>query len=147
MALRRIQKELKELERDPPESCSAGPLGDDLFHWQATLMGPSESPYEGGLFYLDIFFPTDYPFKPPKISFKTKIYHPNINARGAICLDILKNQWSPALNIARVLLSISSLLTEPNPGDPLEPEIADIYEKDINEYNERVRKWVIKYAS
>ena len=75
------------------------------------------SPYAAGVFFLDIVFPTDYPFKPPKIQFKTRIYHCNINSNGQICLDILKDQWSPALTIAKVLLSISSLLTDANPSE------------------------------
>jgi ubiquitin-protein ligase len=102
MALKRIQRELQELGRDPPANCSAGPVGDDLFHWQATIMGPDDSPYSGGVFFLDIHFPADYPFKPPKVSFTTRIYHCNINANGGICLDILKDQWSPALTISKV---------------------------------------------
>lgn len=86
---------------DPPSSCSAGPIGDDLFHWQATIMGPGDSPYSGGVFFLAIHFPTDYPFKPPKVNFTTRIYHPNINSNGSICLDILRDQWSPALTISK----------------------------------------------
>ena len=105
--------------KDPPASCSAGPVGDDLFHWSATIMGPDDSPYSGGVFFLNIHFPSDYPFKPPKITFTTRIYHPNINSNGSICLDILKDQWSPALTISKVLLSICSLLCDPNPDDPL----------------------------
>jgi ubiquitin-conjugating enzyme E2 D/E len=89
------------LGRDPPAQCSAGPVGDDLFHWQATIMGPPESPYQGGVFFLTIHFPTDYPFKPPKVAFTTRIYHPNINSNGSICLDILRSQWSPALTISK----------------------------------------------
>ncbi|KAI0492410.1 hypothetical protein KFK09_026681 [Dendrobium nobile] len=109
MASKRIQKELQDLQKDPPTSCSAGPAGEDLFHWQATIMGPSDSPYTGGVFFVKIHFPPDYPFKPPKVNFQTKVYHPNINSNGSICLDILKEQWSPALTISKVLLSISSL--------------------------------------
>ncbi|KAF7316492.1 Fecal droplet protein [Mycena indigotica] len=101
MALKRINKELIDLGRDPPSSCSAGPTGENMFQWQATIMGPGESPYAGGVFFLSISFPTDYPFKPPKVSFTTKIYHPNINANGSICLDILRDQWSPALTISK----------------------------------------------
>ena len=103
----------------------------------ATIIGPEGSVYHGGVFQLLIRFPLDYPFKPPKISFKTKIYHPNVNSNGGICLDVLKDQWSPALTITKVLLSISSLLTDPNPDDPLVPEIAALYQSNREAYNER----------
>jgi ubiquitin-conjugating enzyme E2 D len=145
-SLKRIAMELKELKKYPPANCSAGPTGEDLFHWTATIMGPNDSPYSGGIFYLDIYFPTEYPFKAPKINFKTKIYHPNINSTGAICLDILKENWSPALTIEKVLISICSLLTDPNPDDPLVPEIADIYKRDKSVYQAEARAWTIDYA-
>ena len=147
MALKRITKELQDIGRDPPAQCSAGPVGDDLFHWQATIMGPPDSPYQNGVFFLNIQFPTDYPFKPPKVAFTTKIYHPNINSNGSICLDILRSQWSPALTIAKVLLSICSLLTDPNPDDPLVPEIARIYKQDREKYVKCAREWTSKYSS
>uniref|UniRef100_A0AAY4CM14 E2 ubiquitin-conjugating enzyme n=1 Tax=Denticeps clupeoides TaxID=299321 RepID=A0AAY4CM14_9TELE len=146
MALKRIHKELNDLARDPPAQCSAGPVGDDMFHWQATIMGPNDSPYQGGVFFLTIHFPTDYPFKPPKVAFTTRIYHPNINSNGSICLDILRSQWSPALTISKVLLSICSLLCDPNPDDPLVPEIARIYKTDREKYNRIAREWTQKYA-
>ena len=128
MAQKRINKELQDLGRDPPAQCSAGPVGDDLFHWQvgrvldvgyfhpmiplqATIMGPSDSPFQGGVFFLSIHFPTDYPFKPPKVAFTTKIYHPNINSNGSICLDILRSQWSPALTVSKVLFNFFFLLS------------------------------------
>ncbi|XP_040572987.1 ubiquitin-conjugating enzyme E2-17 kDa [Lepeophtheirus salmonis] len=146
MALKRINKELVDLGRDPPAQCSAGPVGDDLFHWQATIMGPPDSPYQGGVFFLTIHFPTDYPFKPPKVAFATRIYHPNINSNGSICLDILRSQWSPALTVAKVLLSICSLLCDPNPDDPLVPEIARLFKTDRSKYMEMAREWTKKYA-
>ena len=147
MAVQRIEKELENLLADPPSNCSAGPVGNDIYHWQATLMGPSDSPFEGGVFFLNIKFPSDYPFKPPKIMFSTKIYHPNINPGGGICLDILKDQCSPALTISKVLLSICSLLTDPNPDDPLVPEIADIYVKNREQYNLNAMAHTFQYAS
>ncbi|KAJ4845540.1 hypothetical protein Tsubulata_036636 [Turnera subulata] len=147
MGTKRILKELKDLQKDPPSSCSAGPVGEDMFRWQATIMGPADSPYAGGVFILDIGFPPDYPFKPPKVAFKTKVYHPNVNSDGGICLDILKDQWSPALTVSKVLLSICSLLTDPNPDDPLVTEIADIYKTDRAKYENTARSWTLKYAS
>ena len=146
-AIKRIQKELIDLGKDPPDNCSAGPIDEkDQYHWQATIMGPDDSPYTGGIFFLNIHFPTDYPFKPPKINFTTRIYHPNINSNGSICLDILKEQWSPALTITKVLLSLSSLLTDANPDDPLVPEIAQIYKTDKPKYEATAREWTRKYA-
>ncbi|CAJ0651916.1 8490_t:CDS:2, partial [Entrophospora sp. SA101] len=94
---------------------SASPKGDNLYDWVSTITGPADSPYAGGIFFLDINFPQDYPFKPPKVVFRTRIYHCNINSSGQICLDILKDNWSPALTISKVLLSICSLLTDANP--------------------------------
>ncbi|XP_010539353.1 PREDICTED: ubiquitin-conjugating enzyme E2-17 kDa-like [Tarenaya hassleriana] len=147
MAFRRISKEIKELEQDPPASCSAGPVGDDVFYWQGTIMGPTDSPYAGGVFTVSIRFPPDYPFRAPKVLFHTKVYHPNINSSGNICLDILNNHWSPALSISKVLLSICSLLTDPNPDDPLVPEIAHIYKIDRAKYEATARSWTQKYAT
>ncbi|EOA35763.1 hypothetical protein CARUB_v10020996mg, partial [Capsella rubella] len=146
MASKRILKELKDLQKDPPTSCSAGPVAEDMFHWQATIMGPSDSPYSGGVFLVTIHFPPDYPFKPPKVAFRTKVFHPNVNSNGSICLDILKEQWSPALTISKVLLSICSLLTDPNPDDPLVPEIAHMYKTDRSKYESTARSWTQKYA-
>ncbi len=147
MSSKRIQREHLELQKDAPENCSAGPRGENPYIWDAMIIGPSDSPYAGGVFKLEIHFPSDYPFKPPKISFVNKIYHPNISASGAICLDILKDKWSPALTISKVLLSICSLLTDPNPNDPLVPEIADIYMKNREEYNSNAKIWTLRYAS
>lgn len=147
MSIKRIKKEFNNLEKEGVDNCTAGPIdGSDYYKWKGTIMGPSDSPYQGGVFFLNITFPHDYPFKPPKVSFVTKIYHPNVNSNGDICLDILKNAWSPALTITKVLLSISSLLCDPNPDDPLVPEIANIYKSNREKYDYNAKEWTKKYA-
>jgi ubiquitin-conjugating enzyme E2 D len=146
--LKRLQFEKNIIENDAPCNCSAGPINnDDLFNWQGTIIGPSDSPYSGGLFRLSIIFPENYPFKPPKIKFITKILHPNINRHGSICLDILNVSWSPILNISKVLLSICSLLTDPNENDPLNSSIAKIYKENKQKYNTLVRNFTLTHAT
>jgi len=146
-AQKRIQKEWKDLAKDAPANCSAGPkTSTDLFNWVATIMGPAKTPYENGVFNLEIQFPPDYPFKPPKIRFTTKVYHCNINSSGGICLDILKDNWSPALTISKVLLSICSLFSDPNPDDPLVPEIAKLYKTNRKQHDANALEWTRKYA-
>ena len=147
MTERRIRSELKELIENPPANCSAGPIDDNMHQWQATIMGPDKSPYEGGVFYLNIVFPKDYPFKPPKLTFLTKIYHCNISSGGSICLDILKEQWSPALTISKVLLSICSLMDDPNPDDPLVTDIADLLTSDKDKHDENAKFYTLKFAT
>ncbi|KAM5290451.1 ubiquitin-conjugating enzyme E2 D3-like [Glossophaga mutica] len=135
-----------DITKDPPPMCSAGPVDDDMFIWKGVIMGSDDSPYEGGVFSLNIHFPCEYPFHPPWVYFTTRIYHPNIDRRGNICLDILKTQWSPALTTSKVLLSISSILCDPNPDDALVPSIARMYLKDRDTYNAMARAWTRKYA-
>jgi len=138
---RRLNKEYKDFQKDPPSNCSAGPNNDNIYKWKAFINGPKDSPYEGGLFELEMTFTNRYPFKPPKVVFITKIYHMNINGSGQICLDILKDNWSPALTISKLLLSICSLLTDPNPDDPLVPEIANLYKRDKTLYMATAREY------
>lgn len=139
-------KEINDLKKDAPDNCSAGQRGDDVYTWDAVILGPTDCPYQGGMFKLEIHFPSDYPFKPPKVIFLTKIYHPNVSTSGAICLDILKDQWSPALTIGKVLLSICSLLTDANPKDPLMPDIAEQFISDRQAFDETARDWTRRYA-
>ncbi len=147
MATKRLQKELQDISKDTPSNCSAGLLSNDLFIWQATIIGPTETPYEGGIFRLKMVFQPDYPFKAPSVTFTTRIYHPNINDNGSICLDILKNEWSPVLTVSKLLLSICSLLNEPNPNDPLMPSIANLYKTNREQFNANAREYTLKYAS
>ena len=144
---RRINSELSEIISSPIDNCSAGPISEtDIYKWQATIIGPQGSPYEGGLFNLRVIFPADYPFKPPIVTFTTKIYHCNISSAGNICLDILQDKWSPALTITQVLLSICSLMDDPNPEDPLEPTIAEQLKADKTAHDKIARDWTLQYA-
>ena len=146
-ALRRLQKELSDLKKNPNTNCSAQPYDNNLFHWRALIFGPEGTPYSDGIFHLDILFPTEYPFKPPKIHFINKVYHPNINSVGSICLVILKNNWSPALTISKVLISICSLLNDPNPDDPLEPDIANEYKNNYEKFQNTAMSRTTIYAA
>jgi ubiquitin-conjugating enzyme E2 D len=147
-SLRRIHKEYKDIKNENITGIDAKPIKEEnMYAWNAEIMGPIDSPFAGGKFLASIIFPTEYPFKPPKITFITKIYHPNISNNGVICLDILGNQWSPALTITKILLSLSSLLTDPNPNSPLEHDIATIYKTNRNKYNATAVEWTKKYAT
>ena len=145
--IKRLTKELKDMEKNDIPNLSASPICNNLFEWEAVILGPIGTPYEGGIFNLNISIPSNYPFKPPIVIFKTKIYHPNINSSGNICLDILKTQWSPALTITKILLSICSLLSDPNPNDPLVPEIANILKTNPELYAKNAKEWTSFYAS
>ncbi|RKO96427.1 ubiquitin-conjugating enzyme, partial [Caulochytrium protostelioides] len=112
---KRIVKETERLMAEPAPGITAEPQEENLRYFDVTIAGPASSPYEGGIFRLELFLPDDYPMGPPKVRFLTKIYHPNIDKLGRICLDILKDKWSPALQIRTVLLSIQALLGAPNP--------------------------------
>lgn len=145
--IKRLTAELNEIKVTPPLNCSAGPINNNMYEWQAFIMGPTETPYHSGTFKLKITFPQNYPFKPPIITFVTKIFHCNINNSGGICLDILNENWSPALTISKVLLSICSLLNEPNPDDPLMEDIANLYNTDRPLHDYTARQYTLKYAN
>ncbi|THY59080.1 ubiquitin-conjugating enzyme E2 35 [Aureobasidium pullulans] len=122
------------------------PHEDNLRYFDVKIHGPSQSPYEGGIFKLELFLPDDYPMTPPKIRFLTKIYHPNIDRLGRICLDVLKSNWSPALQIRTILLSIQALLGAPNPDDPLANDVAQRWKEDQNAAIQTAREWTQQYA-
>ena len=146
VALRRLKREIKNLNDNPVSHCSAGPEGDDFLTWTATIHGPDDSQYKDGVFKLNITFTKEYPFKAPNVVFTTRVYHPNINDKGQICLDILKNNWSPALTIKTLLLSICSLLTDPNADDPLNIEAANKYNDSVDDYNKIASEYTRLYA-
>ena len=141
---KRIQKELAAFLADPPPGCSVLQMGDDLSRWQVKVQGPPESSFEGGNFTLLVTFPPDYPFKPPKVKFETRIFHPNINQSGDICLDTLASQWAPSFSMAQVMLSIIQLLSHPNPSDPINLEAARMLQQDPESYHRRVRLMIMR---
>ncbi|KAF9788246.1 ubiquitin-conjugating enzyme/RWD-like protein, partial [Thelephora terrestris] len=145
MALKRIHKEIADIRKEDLGGMTIEAT-DNLFLWKASVPGQEGSPYEGGLFRMEIHLPHDYPFSAPKIHFVTRIYHMNISDRGAVCIDILKNQWSPALSIFKVVLSLSSLLMDPNPQDPLVPSIATEYVRNKKQHDNTARHWTELYA-
>ncbi|KAL6513741.1 Constitutive photomorphogenesis protein 10 [Orobanche hederae] len=143
---KRIQKEMSELNTRPPPDCSAGPKGDNLYHWVATLFGSPGTPYEGGIFFLDITFPSDYPFKPPKVVFRTRIYHCNVDSNGNVSLDILNDGWSPALTISKVLVALGSIFTNPDTHKPIVPGIAHLYLANKAKHDELAAEWTQRFA-
>lgn len=144
---KRIQKELADIQKDPPCNCSASPKEDNIYEWEAFIVGPDHTPYARGMFLLDITFPADYPIRAPIVQFRTKIYHCNINECGTICLDILQHKWTPALTIGKVLMCISSLLEDPNPDSPLNGNAAQMYKNDRAAHDEEARAWTRRYSA
>ena len=145
MLAKRLNKELKDLMDNPITYCTATPINNDITNWDATIIGPEDTPYAGGVFKLKIKYPKTYPIDPPRVSVITKIFHCNISDES-ICLDILKDNWSPALTISKILISICSLLNEPNPNSPLNGMAANLYLHNREQYNEEVKKYIKKYC-
>lgn len=144
---RRIIKETQRLMQEPAPGISASPSEENLRYFDVMIIGPQSSPYEGGVYKLELFLPEDYPMAAPKVRFLTKIYHPNIDKLGRICLDILKDKWSPALQIRTVLLSIQALLSAPNPDDPLAEDVAKHWKSNEGEAMAKAREWTRQYAT
>ncbi|KAA6388617.1 MAG: putative Ubiquitin-conjugating enzyme E2 36 [Streblomastix strix] len=145
--LRRIQTDIRGFERDKPWGIEITPHEENIRYFDATIQGPPGSPFEGGIFKLEIFFTETYPFEPPKVRFLTKMYHPNVNKIGQICLDILKDSaWTAAMQIRTVLLSIQVLMQQWNLDDPLDETIAAHYKNDLVGAQKTAAEWTKKYA-
>ncbi|XP_077489617.1 uncharacterized protein LOC144100598 [Amblyomma americanum] len=147
VALARIARGLEELRFRPLANWSAGPVCvSNPFRWTATLLGPADTPYEGGAFELEIRFPDDYPFKAPKLKLVTKIYHPNFVGGAPVCLSVLTSQWSPAVSISDVMLSTCSLLRAPDMDHPIDPKAALVFKQDPALYKSTARRWTEKHS-
>ncbi|XP_026500488.2 ubiquitin-conjugating enzyme E2-22 kDa isoform X1 [Vanessa tameamea] len=150
IAAKRIKREFKEVMKS--EEVAGGDIKLELVNdcWtelQGEISGPPDTPYEGGTFLLEIKVPETYPFNPPKIRFMTKIWHPNVSsATGAICLDILKDQWAAALTLRTVLLSIQALLSAAEPNDPQDAVVAKQYKENHELFEMTAKHWTNIYA-
>uniref|UniRef100_A0A7S3GBV4 E2 ubiquitin-conjugating enzyme n=1 Tax=Palpitomonas bilix TaxID=652834 RepID=A0A7S3GBV4_9EUKA len=146
--MRRIAKELRHFQYDPPEHITATPVSSGDYHnWTASITGPSGSPFEGGTFFLDVSFPVEYPDSPPKVKFSTKIYHPNVAPAGDIAVGLLRQEsWSPNTSMVEILEAIRELLASPDPVDTLSPEIAANFRGNPVLYKQTAMSWTAKYA-
>jgi ubiquitin-conjugating enzyme E2 A len=142
-AQRRLMRDLRDLTQNPVEGINAAPVNaDNIFQWNAILDGPEDSLFEDASFVLTLKFPQDYPNHPPDVKFVTKVFHPNIYMDGSICLDILQQRWSASLDVSTLLVSIRSLLTDPNPASPANSEAAMLYQNHRRDYERRVREYI-----
>ncbi|KAG7279872.1 hypothetical protein CRUP_016199, partial [Coryphaenoides rupestris] len=146
----RLKRELQMLSTEPPPGITcwqSDVLVDEL---RAQIVGGDDTPYEGGLFSLEVKIPERYPFEPPNIRFLTPIYHPNIDNAGRICHDALKlppkGAWRPSLNISTVLTSIQLLMAEPNSDDPLMADISSEFKYNKQLFVEKARRWTVQHA-
>uniref|UniRef100_A0A9J8AMW2 Ubiquitin conjugating enzyme E2 A, like n=1 Tax=Cyprinus carpio carpio TaxID=630221 RepID=A0A9J8AMW2_CYPCA len=161
-ARRRLMRDFKRLQEDPPAGVSGAPSENNIMVWNAVIFGPEGTPFEDGTFKLTVEFTEEYPNKPPTVRFVSKMFHPNdvqschqsycifwnllvweglysnMYADGSICLDILQNRWSPTYDVSSILTSIQSLLDEPNPNSPANSQAAQLYQENKREYEKRV---------
>ena len=142
----RILKEVSQLLSNPPPGIKASIKDNNFLHVFVEIDGSSETVYEGGKYKIEVYFPNEYPMVPPKCLFRTKIYHPNIDKLGRICLGILKDKWSPALLVSKVLISLQVLMSSPNLEDPLEVEIAKHFQNDLEGAQMKAREWNFQFA-
>mmetsp|Transcript_16404 Transcript_16404/g.18557 ORF Transcript_16404/g.18557 Transcript_16404/m.18557 type:complete len:149 (-) Transcript_16404:1170-1616(-) len=147
MAARTLGKELKKVREYGLRGAEASPVGDNLFKWNLILDGPEDSPYEGGKFKIEVDFPDNYPFVPPKLRFKTTIYHPSVNKEtGKICTDLIADQWKPTLGLRYIVQTLRSVLEDPSSDRPVEPKIAMEYEKAPRKFHKTARQYTKMYA-
>ncbi|XP_039300735.1 ubiquitin-conjugating enzyme E2 T-like [Nilaparvata lugens] len=146
----RLKKEVQKLSTNPPPGISCCTKNDNLNNLEASIVGANGSPYEKGVFQLELIVTEKYPFEPPRIKFVTPIYHPNVDAAGRICLDVLKmppnGGWKPTATIEGLLIAIQSLIETPNPDDPLMPDIAQEFKYDKTSFHSKAEEWTLKHA-
>ncbi|EMF12183.1 ubiquitin conjugating enzyme [Sphaerulina musiva SO2202] len=155
VASKRLFQEYKSLTIDPPEGITAGPINeDDLFVWEAIIQGPEGTPFEGGVFPAELRFPKDYPLMPPTMRFLGGgIWHPNVYPNGVVCISILhapgddpnhyehaSERWSPIQSVEKILISVMSMIAEPNDESPANIDAAKMWREQREEFEKRVRR-------
>jgi len=139
---RRLMRDFKRMQNDPPAGVSASPVADNVMTWNAVIIGPGDTPFEDGTFRLLMQFDEQYPNKPPQVKFTSRMFHPNVYASGELCLDILQNRWSPTYDVGAILTSVQSLLNDPNTSSPANVEASNLFKEHKREYHKRVRETV-----
>ncbi|KAK7189750.1 ubiquitin-conjugating enzyme [Paraphaeosphaeria sporulosa] len=157
-ASKRLFKEYRDLSSNPPDGITAGPVTeDDMFVWEALIQGPEDTPFEGGIFPAELKFPKDYPLAPPKMKFLVEMWHPNVYPNGEVCISILhppgddphhyeqaSERWSPIQSVEKILISVMSMLAEPNDESPANVDAARMWREKRVEYERIVRDNVRK---
>jgi len=146
-ALRRIQKELTDLNAQPIQGITVEPDESNILDWSCAIKAASDSPYKGGTFKFKVVFPDNFPFKAPAVNFTTKIYHPGINNEGHICIAILRDQWKPSITVSSILATIQDKINNPSPDDPYEPDIAAELKNNKTKFLSVAKEWTKKYAT
>lgn len=155
-ALKRLMAEYTQLTLNPPEGIIAGPKDEDnFFEWEALILGPEGTAYEGGVFKTVLTFPHEYPMYPPKMKFVSEIFHPNIYTDGRVCISILhppgedpmgyessSERWSPVQSIEKILLSVMSMLAEPNPESGANVDASKMWRDDPEGYKKKAQQLV-----
>ncbi|KAI5780766.1 ubiquitin-conjugating enzyme/RWD-like protein [Geopyxis carbonaria] len=153
VANKRLLKEYKELIRESPEGVCAGPIDEDnLLEWECLIRGPDDTPFEGGVFPATLSFPKDYPLNPPMMKFTCEMFHPNIYKDGTVCISILHSpgddpnqyedaseRWSPIQSVEKILISVMSMLAEPNDESGANIDASKVWRNDRKDYEKRVR--------
>jgi len=141
-----FKQERASLEKDPLEFCEVINVSDDdIYTWQVSVAGPPSTPYAGGKFLLKIKFPAQYPFKPPTITFDTKIFHPSVK-NGEICNAVISEGWGPTLNVKHCMTTIYTMLQTPDSDHPLDEECAQMLREKPKDFEKQARKYTKKYA-
>jgi len=142
---RRIAGDYKLITTQPPEGVRLISQRT-LLEWECEIDGPKDTIWTGGKFRLRVVFPSDYPFRAPNVSFTTRVYHPNVNTQGGICLDLLIDKWLPSYHVSSLLIAIRSFLDDPNADHGLNSEALAEFRQDKEKYARTVQSYVQRYA-